>query len=456
MDVNVQLNNSERLMPFLFTIGDFLLCIPTFMNCSTFWTALHFRPKLKWSIEDPNQNFPIVDIFIVCCNEPADILIDTVRSALSLNYPKDKYRIWVLDDGKSNEISNYVEQISNKYSKPDIHYRRRFKEINKPHYFKAGNINNGLSELNRLQNELPSEYLLVQDVDMILHPDFLLRTLPHFYHDRRSQLNESIAYVQTPQRYYNVTPGDLLSQALTGVNAILMHSDSKYSSTCIGSGMLIKLSILNEINRFPVDSITEDFNFSYSIHQLGYKSIFINEDLQFGLQPESLTAAIEQYKRWCLGNYQVIRLNPCSSIHKNMSLFQFCVYFSIGIRLWYCFPQLYLPIITFIALWWRLPFILLRNVQICKITLALTWFQYILHRLVLYTLFYDIVDGHDSTERTDVEAVSMKAIATLPINPVLCIIQIVERTIQHSLWMSPFYLVGFITTLCKLPIKSSI
>jgi hypothetical protein len=46
-----------------------------------------------------------------------------------------------------------------------------------PHHAKAGNINNAL-----LKEGLGGgEFILVLDCDMIVHPDFLMRTLGHFY-----------------------------------------------------------------------------------------------------------------------------------------------------------------------------------------------------------------------------------------------------------------------------------
>ncbi|CAF4447558.1 unnamed protein product, partial [Adineta steineri] len=100
--------------------------------------------------ESIEEKFPLVDIIIVCCHEPSDILLDTVRSALALNYPKNKYRIWILDDGKDEFMEQYISKICVIYQRsPLVKYIRRFKEENKPHYYKAGNINNGLNEIKR-------------------------------------------------------------------------------------------------------------------------------------------------------------------------------------------------------------------------------------------------------------------------------------------------------------------
>lgn len=45
-----------------------------------------------------------------------------------------------------------------------------------PHHAKAGNINSALMKAPGC-----ADFILVLDCDMVLHPDFLMRTLGHFY-----------------------------------------------------------------------------------------------------------------------------------------------------------------------------------------------------------------------------------------------------------------------------------
>jgi cellulose synthase/poly-beta-1,6-N-acetylglucosamine synthase-like glycosyltransferase len=57
-----------------------------------------------------------------------------------------------------------------------IMYVARDKVAGVPHHAKAGNINSAL-----LKAPGSGDFILVLDCDMVLHPDFLMRTLPHFY-----------------------------------------------------------------------------------------------------------------------------------------------------------------------------------------------------------------------------------------------------------------------------------
>ncbi|CAF1005200.1 unnamed protein product [Adineta steineri] len=403
--------------------------------------------------ESIEEKFPLVDIIIVCCHEPSDILLDTVRSALALNYPKNKYRVWILDDGKDEFMEQYISKIRVIYQRsPLVKYIRRFKEENKPHYYKAGNINNGLNEIKRHVGQL-GDFILIQDVDMLIHSNFLLRTLPHF------EENDRVAYIQIGQNLYNLNSSDILCQGLIGQNKLLLHCDSKNgSSTCIGSGMLIKSCVLDEINGIPPYSTTEDFNFSFSIHKLGYKSIYLDEALQFGLTPDSLIGTIEQYKRWESGNFQVIyrRFRELFSFNKQtnrMTFFQRFLYFTLGIRMGYCIIQLNFLVLTLIGLWIRLPYLLLENTSIIKITLLITWIQCISNRLILYVMYYDVANGYNLSNCHSVNVTDENNTKTPKINSCLCVLQLVERMIQKSVWTAPFYFCNLVSMFINIPQK---
>ena len=75
----------------------------------------------------------------------------------------------------------------------------------------AGNINSALLK----EGSGQGEFVMVLDADMIVHPDFLLRTLGHFYTDGGQaggawNLKDKCAFIQTPQDFWNVSANDPL------------------------------------------------------------------------------------------------------------------------------------------------------------------------------------------------------------------------------------------------------
>ena len=87
-----------------------------------------------------------------------------------------------------------------------LHYIARDKVKGVPHHAKAGNINSAMLK----EGAGMGEFILVLDSDMLVHPDFLLRTLGHFYFDGdQGWLRKGkCAFIQTPQDFWNVAAGD--------------------------------------------------------------------------------------------------------------------------------------------------------------------------------------------------------------------------------------------------------
>lgn len=83
---------------------------------------------------------PTVDVFITCCNEDPNVILDTVRAASVLDYPRTRYRMFVCDDGASEKVRDEVNALSHLY--PNLFYTARAKGLVKD--YKAGNLNHGL------------------------------------------------------------------------------------------------------------------------------------------------------------------------------------------------------------------------------------------------------------------------------------------------------------------------
>lgn len=69
------------------------------------------RPQLSLSWERP-EDVPTVDIIITCCGEDLDVLLDTVRATCNIDYPAERYRVFLSDDGRSAELRAAVETLS--------------------------------------------------------------------------------------------------------------------------------------------------------------------------------------------------------------------------------------------------------------------------------------------------------------------------------------------------------
>lgn len=146
---------------------------------------------------------PTIDVFITTCGEDISVIIGTVLAAASQDYPRNKYRVFVLDDAGSAEleaaIAAYNDHKPNKIA-ANVFYLSRIESPGGRHCFKSGNLRFGFAESTK--TGYISEYVAALDVDAIAERDWLRRTVPHLI------LNENIALATAAQVRSNPFPSD--------------------------------------------------------------------------------------------------------------------------------------------------------------------------------------------------------------------------------------------------------
>jgi cellulose synthase/poly-beta-1,6-N-acetylglucosamine synthase-like glycosyltransferase len=139
------------------------------------------------------DNVPIVDVLIVACGEPTDIVIDTVRAACQIDYPVEKMRVILADDGADELLKDECEDLVKKHA--NLLYHARVKDPGVPHGYKAGNLNNVIRTLPRDDGQIG--FVLVLDADMIPEPEILRALIPHALKDEKVGM-VTIAQVSSP------------------------------------------------------------------------------------------------------------------------------------------------------------------------------------------------------------------------------------------------------------------
>lgn len=77
------------------------------------WRPIVRKVRSLWQLTPPlpPAEFPTVDVFITCYNEPPELVETTTRAALALNYPLTKLSVYVLDDGNSPDLRAMTEKL---------------------------------------------------------------------------------------------------------------------------------------------------------------------------------------------------------------------------------------------------------------------------------------------------------------------------------------------------------
>lgn len=235
---------------------------------------------------------PLVDVLICTYNESLQLLEKTIIASTQMAYPKNKFKVYVCDDGRRDEL----KALCKKYG---VNYITR--EDNKG--AKAGNINNALKYIK-------GDLFLVLDADMIPKKEFLQKTIGYFE-------DENLAFVQTPQCYYNKDMYQSnLKKYIPNEQDFFMRDVQEaraYRGAVlhVGTNAVFRRKFIDEIGGYPTCSITEDMAVGMLLQAKGYDSIFINKVLVLGLSASTFGELVKQRERWCRGNIQVFKhYNP--------------------------------------------------------------------------------------------------------------------------------------------------
>jgi cellulose synthase (UDP-forming) len=237
-----------------------------------------------------------------------------MAAAMSMDYPRDKLTVWLLDDGGTDQKCNDANPakaeaarqrravLSSLCAQMGAQYLTRARN----EHAKAGNLNNGLTQSQ-------GEIVVVFDADHAPFRSFLRETIGHFARDPKLFL------VQTPHVFLNPDPIEknlrtfdrMPSENEMFYSSIQRGLDKWNGSFFCGSAALLRRSALATVGGFSGITITEDCETALDLHSQGWTSVFVDKPLIAGLQPETFASFIGQRSRWCQGMMQIFLLkNP--------------------------------------------------------------------------------------------------------------------------------------------------
>ncbi len=265
-------------------------------------------------LPDNQNDYPIVDILIPTYDEDLHLLETTLLASTQIDYPVEKRRIHLLDDGSTQSKRHHKDaklaqaainrhtELKALCAQLNVHYLTR--EDNK--HAKAGNINNALKHIN-------GDLVLILDADHVPTRDILTQTAGFFLR------TPDLFLVQTPHFFISPDPIEKNLQTFQHApsenemfySSIQPGLDFWGSSFFCGSAALLRRSHLDEIGGLTTTSITEDADTALTLHSKGYKSIYIQKPLISGLQPATFSAFVRQRVRWAQGMVQIFLMrNP--------------------------------------------------------------------------------------------------------------------------------------------------
>lgn len=229
-----------------------------------------------------------VDVFIPTYNEDVEMVRRTALAARAMDYP---HETWILDDGNREAMREMAQSLG-------VHYLAR---TNNEHA-KAGNLNHALPHST-------ADLIATFDADHAPRQDFLLKTLGYFA-DRK------VAFVQTPQDFYNLDSFQNRTDAGSRVawseqslffRVIQRGKDYWNAAFYCGSCAVIRRQSLDSVGGFATGTVTEDIHTSLLLHKKGYRSVYHDEALAYGVAPAKIEPFLKQRVRWGVGAMNVWR-----------------------------------------------------------------------------------------------------------------------------------------------------
>ncbi|WP_126173405.1 UDP-forming cellulose synthase catalytic subunit [Altericroceibacterium xinjiangense] len=251
------------------------------------------RPPVE--IEGEPETWPLVDVFIPTYNESLAIVRGTVFAAMDMDYPEDRFRVYILDDGRRPEFREFAHEVGCGYlTRPDNTHA------------KAGNLNTALGKTS-------GELVTIFDCDHVPTRAFLQMTVGWFQKDQK------LALLQTPHHFYSPDPvqrnldvideqpgeGDLF------YGPIQKGNDLWNAAFFCGSCAVIRRQALQQTNGFAGETVTEDAHTALKLQRMGWNTGYLGVRLAAGLATERLALHVGQRIRWARGMTQILRIdNP--------------------------------------------------------------------------------------------------------------------------------------------------
>jgi len=224
-----------------------------------------------------------VSIIIPAYNEEKSVA-STIKSALSLNYPKEKLEIIFIDDGSKDKSYEIAKKFASNQN-PKV---RIFK---KP-------INSGKgSALNFGIKKAKHEIIVTMDADTIVHPDSLKKMIGYFTKDYVMSVAPAMG-VHKPKNIWRRIQqieyymGVFLRKSFASMNAIHI-TPGAFSS--------YRKEFFDKHGGFDEKNITEDLEVALRIQSLNYGLENAEEAAVYTIGPGTFRTLMVQRRRWYTG-----------------------------------------------------------------------------------------------------------------------------------------------------------
>jgi len=255
------------------------------MNFEVFLLISYFENRLEIKEEEKMtkigvKKYPTVTIIVPCWNEQ-DTVSKTIHSLLNLDYPKNKLKIMIVDDGSTDKTWERVQKFKNN---PQIVLHT------KENGGKYTALNYGLSALD-------TDLVGCLDADSYVHKDALKNIVTYF------QDKETMAVVPSIKLWDPRGPLQLLQKIeySFGIFTRKMFQYMKAVYITPGPFSIFRNTVFQKIGGYRHAHNTEDIEIALRMQKFGYKITHAHNAFVYTVPPGTLPKLLKQRVRWSHG-----------------------------------------------------------------------------------------------------------------------------------------------------------
>jgi len=249
--------------------------------------------KEKKMVDSQTFDFPSCTILIPAHNEEK-VIANTIEAMLNLSYPKDKLKVMVINDGSKDSTKEIIESYAAKDERVVLY------DVPK------GQGGKGKSRaLNLGVKQVKTDIIAIYDADNTPDPMSLHYLVANLISSK--ELGAVIGKFRTVNKNRNlltrfINIETLSFQSMLQAGRWQMHN----IATLPGTNFVIWRWLIDELNGWDEEALTEDSELSIRIYELGYKIKFVPYAITYEQEPETWKVWIKQRVRWVRGNNYVI------------------------------------------------------------------------------------------------------------------------------------------------------
>jgi cellulose synthase/poly-beta-1,6-N-acetylglucosamine synthase-like glycosyltransferase len=244
-----------------------------------------FFEKKQHIVKNPKNlelsRYPTVTIAVPFYNEEATI-VRTVKSLLSLDYPKEQLKIFLVDDGSKDNSWNVIQEFKNT-----------------PNVFLFQKKNGGKhTAVNLALEKTDSEFFGCLDSDSSVHPQSLKRILKYFEKDPKTMAVAPSIVVYNPKNILQYAQSieydmSIYTKKMLGFMGGIHVAPGPFS--------IFRKKVFDELGPYKKAHNTEDQEIALRMQEHGYKIDHCPDAYIYTNAPNSVLKLYRQRLRWIYG-----------------------------------------------------------------------------------------------------------------------------------------------------------